>query len=970
MAWFEKFALLMLALICAAQPALAEPSNNPSLSEAERGIRNADAEASEHLRIEELSVTAKVAGQTADVVVEMLIGSDHDSPYEANLALDLPNDAVVTGYALNVGKAMIPGLLLERPKARNLYEAEVRRGIDPGLAEVSAGNRFATRVFPVTRAAPRRIRVTFSAPFDPARGLTLPLVRAVPIARVSFDISVQGYAAAPLVTFGGKTVSLRDDASGWRGSSKATGILREGLTVAGGAPASALTIVQHSGGERFFLIDDGVGREGESGTAERLRIYWDRSLSHGRGTPELETDVLMRMMEITRPAAIDLVTFASDRPTVATVVGAQGLRRALAGITYRGGTSLAGLDDLKLAPASRCILVSDGQITVDRAAEFAPDCALSVLTASHDADGARLGRISQRGGGRFVRATQGGADRAAELLVQTGPQITAVRDGAGRRLAYRALPAGENRFLLVGPMPAQGAVRVRLSDGSERSYRSWTALDADAPGALWAAERVHELGDDPSRHQSMVDLARRYGVAGPNMSLLVLETPDQYRRANLAPPAGFPAAWMEEYRSTKREADEEADEERSERLAFVLNEWAKRKEWWAKSYSAVRRRRPAKTTAAPPPAPSMALAVPVSTPPPNSAIAEEGDSIVVTGTQRPLAPLAATGRRARASEIEVNLADLTANRPYIAALGAASPAARLTVLAEQERAYGSLPSFYLDAADWFRLKGDRVTADLLLLSALELPLSDDETRQIVVFRLERDGHWNRAVELAEHLAAANAEFRPQPQRILALALAARGKARGAKGRADLERAFQLLVDAALEPASSNFDGLEMVALMEANALIPQIEATGGKWALDPRLVALLDTDVRIVIEWTADDADIDLWVDEPNGERVYYGDKLSSAGGLISNDMTDGYGPEEYAIRRARPGPHEVRVHGYDADRLNPNGPGHVQIRLIRNFARPSERSEMVDVDLSFPTGSGQNDADRAQAIATLRVRN
>ena len=160
------------------------------------------------------------------------------------------------------------------------------------------------------------------------------------------------------------------------------------------------------------------------------------------------------------------------------------------------------------------------------------------------------------------------------------------------------------------------------------------------------------------------------------------------------------------------------------------------------------------------------------------------------------------------------------------ALEKAGSADRLAVLAEQEQQYGSVPAFYLDTAEWFRLNGDAATAALLLLSALELPTSDDETRQIVAFRLERDRAFDRAVELAEHLAAANAEFRPQPGRDLALALAARGKAAGKAGRADLERAFQLLVDTALNPASADFDGIEVVALMEANALTPQIVAAG------------------------------------------------------------------------------------------------------------------------------------------------
>jgi hypothetical protein len=607
------------------------------------------------------------------------------------------------------------------------------------------------------------------------------------------------------------------------------------------------------------------------------------------------------------------------------------------------------------------------------------------LTAAPGADGARLGRLTQHTGGAVVRLAAGGETGALAALAVRDAAPVSVRDAAGRRLDTRALPAGPGQWLLVGPMPA-GGVTVRLSGGGERRYAPAGApVAAEAPAALWAAGRVAELADDPARHAEMVEVARRYQVAGPGMSFLVLERPDQYLRADLAPPDGFGAEWLANYRTEKANWDKEHSDARKERFDFVLEQWRQRRAWWNKRFTPLSRAQVKRTRGdeeqggppPPPPPPPPAPRVPgepaLVTMPPSLAerlpavYAADSDSasIVVTGSVRPDLP---PTQEAPPPAIKLDMADLIAKRPYIAALDAARPATRLAVLAEQERQYGSVPTFYLDTAEWFRLKGDAATASLLLLSALDLPTSDDETRQIVAFRLERDRAFGRAVELAEQLAAANAEFRPQPGRDLALALAARGRASGKAGRTDLERAFHLLVDTALNPASSDFDGIEVIALMDANALIPAIEAAGGHWVLDRRLVGLTDTDARIVIEWTADDADIDLWVDEPNGERVMYSNKLSSAGGQISNDMTDGYGPEEYAVHRARAGPYRVRINGYDADRINPNGPGHVLIRLQRNFARPAEAEELVDLDLSFQIGRNRNEEDETRPVATLTV--
>lgn len=998
MAW-NRIRVLAAGLLLGLMPGTALAQLNPTLGEAERGIKGGDAEPTRHLRIDEMRLSAHIAGRTADVTLELAIGSDSATPYEANLALAMPGDAVVTGYALNVGDAMIPGNLLEAPKARNIYEDEVRAGVDPGLAEVSAGNVFSTRIFPIDREHPRRFRLHFSAPFDPVKGFVFPLSRDAALGKVSFDIALDGYGSAPSVAFGGLPVMLKRDGAGWRGNAAFGNVaLRDGIAIQPGASAVPMLITQHSGGEKFFVIGETAMRSPARQRPGRLRIYWDRSLSHGQGQGD-EIEALVRLAEATAPTAIDLVSFASDRPRVVTLTNAATLRRALGGMVYRGGTSLSGLDGLTLAAASRCVLVFDGQVTIDIGAEFAPDCPLSVMTGSAMADGARLGRIAQGSGGRLVRVGAGKAADAAAALADAGVGVVSVRDEGGRRLPYRALPAGRASWLLVGPMPDRGGVNVRLSDGSQVIYATAIpVVKADAPGALWAAQQVQALGDDPSRHQAMVDFARRYQVAGPAMSFLVLERPDQYLNAEIAPPANFPKEWQSTYRREKAESDKRTVDERKERFDFVLGQWQDRKEWWGQRFVAKRRvKRDREEPMVPAP-----LSVPAPEPVPAPAImantnvseavqrvpgvamersSADDRNIVVTGSrisrQSNTVVDAITAqdigslpdrRPGTNTEVGLDLADLASNRPYMVALAAAAPGARMKVLAEQERKFGEVPSFYLDVAEWFRLKGDLATADLLLLSALELPLSDDETRQIVAFRLERDRGFDRAVELAEHLAANNAEFRPQPARDLALALAARGRSRGAAGRADLERAFALLTDAALNPASRDFDGFEVIALMEANALIPDIKAVGGKWALDPRLTGLLDTDARIVIEWTADDADIDLWVDEPNGERVFYGDKLSSAGGQISNDMTDGYGPEEYAIRRAPAGNYAVRINGYDADRINPNGPGHVLIRLIRNFGRAAQKDVMVDLDLSFQEGRNRDEEDETRPVATLKV--
>jgi len=139
----------------------------------------------------------------------------------------------------------------------------------------------------------------------------------------------------------------------------------------------------------------------------------------------------------------------------------------------------------------------------------------------------------------------------------------------------------------------------------------------------------------------------------------------------------------------------------------------------------------------------------------------------------------------------------------------------------------------------------------------------------------------------------------------------------------------------------------MAALMEANHLAARMKALGLKQdVLDPRLVALLDVDIRAVLEWNTDKTDMDLWVDEPTGERAIYSNPNTAIGGRLSNDMTSGFGPEEYLLRRAVDGEYVLRVNVYASDRLDPNGPTTVRVRLFRDWGRPTEKQETFTIEL------------------------
>jgi tetratricopeptide (TPR) repeat protein len=288
------------------------------------------------------------------------------------------------------------------------------------------------------------------------------------------------------------------------------------------------------------------------------------------------------------------------------------------------------------------------------------------------------------------------------------------------------------------------------------------------------------------------------------------------------------------------------------------------------------------------------------------------------------------------------------DRPYLSALNAASTSERWQVFLREREQYGQTPAFFLDVGDFWQQQGEAGKAVQTVLSALELLQANSGTKTAVADRLLAYGYPAIAVELYRQVLRAE-PFRPQPSYDLALALVALADA-GPKGDAADQawlEALQHFDHIIREPWNSDYDGVELITLMEANALIARLpKRLANRIPLDPDLIKNLDVDIRVVIDWNFDRADMDLWVTEPNGEAAGYSHQLTGFGGQVSNDMTRGYGPEQYLVRRAQDGVYKIEAHYFGADAYNPNGHIAVRARIYRDFGRPGQSLQTVIVEL------------------------
>ncbi len=134
------------------------------------------------------------------------------------------------------------------------------------------------------------------------------------------------------------------------------------------------------------------------------------------------------------------------------------------------------------------------------------------------------------------------------------------------------------------------------------------------------------------------------------------------------------------------------------------------------------------------------------------------------------------------------------------------------------------------------------------------------------------------------------------------------------------------------------------ALAKLRALSPSGDADLPE--LDPAWRHPPAADLRIVLTWDDEYADMDLWVIEPTGEKVFYENPRSVIGGLLSEDCTAGLGPESYTLRRAMPGTYRILVDFYSDSSPELLGPVTVQTLIVTGFGTAEEQIRLNSVRL------------------------
>ncbi len=923
------------------------------------------------LQMWKLNVEIKITGNIATTIFDVTYYNGTDKVLEGEFDFPLADGQSICRYALDINGVLREGVVVEKAKARIAYESTVRQNIDPGLVEKTRGNNFRTRIYPIPAKGYKRVLIGIEQTLITEKGRTLyrlPLLAQELVKEFKITATVFGSADKPVLqnnTLPG--FGFNKTAEGWGAQFQANDLLLN----------CSVEILLAENGEGQFYTENFEGQSyfyahipmqtayRDKKHPETITLLWDVSASADKRNIKKELELLSIYFKRVNNVTVNLVPFnittLNKERFVIKNGDAAALVKRLEAFSFDGGTQLGSIDLTQIRD-EEILLFSDGLSTFGKKEILLANIPVTAVSSSAVADNAYLKFIALQTHGRFIDLTQGQTEDAINEMTKDPLQFI--------NATYNKEDLGEffsqvntqllNGFSFAGILK-KGAATITLHFGygnrissSKTIFIRNNTVTADNIKRIWAGKKIAWLELEYEKNKAEITrLGKQFSIVTQNTSLIVLDRIEDYLEHEIVPPAELQKQYytlLKEKQKEKTDAAAEAFVE-AETAMNTMRDWYKTKHLPKKkesddvvttldssgrssignmaivydslgsttqalTYNFATTTTDATMQAAPPPGASSQLrfAEPVAV---GDALLSVEEGTVSQGTPTPV--------------IQVN--DWNADVPYLKELDKTTPAKYYEKYLSLKNGYSNQPSFYVDVARYLYQKNNKQLALQVLSNVTEMKLEDPELLRVVANQLVEFGETALAVELFKELLAIREE-EPQAYRDLALAYNEAGK---------YQQAVDLLYKVATAVWEDRFDGIRSIALNEMNAIISAHPGQLNLSGIGKKFIQPMPLDVRIVIGWSSNDSDIDLWITDPAKEKCSYQNKSTSTGGNISSDITQGYGPEEFILRKAAKGNYIIEANLFGDRRQTLGGPITIQAELFTNFGKHTQVRKVIN---------------------------
>ena len=879
---------------------------------------------------------------------------------EGEFQFPLANGQQVSRFALDINGKLREGVVVDKTAGRKAFEEIVRRGVDPGLLEKTEGNNFKARVYPMPAKGTRRVLIAFEQELHERDGQDyyfLPITANTTLKNFKVRTEVVSrFVKADIQN------SLQLDFKQARNSyisevSQQNFALNQNIALTFPKIEKPQTISTTKGNKTYCYGNIALATEQPKNKPipTEIGLLWDASHSAANRDRAKEFAFLDAYFKEVKDVKVILSSFNIRTAKSLTFEVKNGnwqaLKSHLESLPYDGATDGNAINfSLK---ADELLLFSDGifnfgskEFSVKEVVKQAKT-PITVVNASAVANTPKMQYLANATGGSFIDLTTLTTEQALKAAQTVPFQLLDIEVKNGKIaniFPQKGTAISKGNFTLAGELQTKEATLV-LSFGYPKNVilqkEIHFAANPDASESefdllrrIWAEKQIAQLEHEGAEQKQIDAVGREYGIVTEGNSLIVLETVEDYVRYRITPPKEL----QMEY--SKRLANQEKQKEDSAKriLENVIAQSAEQSKWWNTQY-------PLKDSKSKNKAVIMEEVVyPID----NNAIADvaavEAPSMERSASKEvssnAMAKRATAPRSTPApasvptSKIELNA--YNPDTPYLKVMEYTEYAKAVETYYKLKKEYGNTPSFYVDVADYFFKKGNREQAILVVSNLAELSLDDPQLLRMLGYKLSNYSAKKEAVQVFRKVAQLREE-EPQSFRDLGLALAE---------DAQYNEAAKNLYRVVTNEWSSRFGDVQLVTLNDLNSLIARHQGIDVSY-IDKRLLKKEPVDVRVVLSWDTNDCDMDLWVTDPKGEKCYYQNTLTYLGGKISRDVTQGYGPEEFMLKKAENGKYKVQVDYFGTHSQKQLMPVSLRITFYTHFGTPQQKQEETTVRLS-----------------------
>ena len=949
-----KSLITLIALLASVGGAMAQKTVLPEVKV--RGQYNANP-----MQLQELSMDILVMGQTAVTTMEMTFYNPNDRVMEGEFEFPLSNGQEVSRFALDIDGKLREGVVVDKALGRQAFEDIARRNVDPGLLEKTEGNNFRARVYPMPAQGVRRILIAFEQELSQKDGQDfyfLPIASGVKLKHFKLRTEVVSRKVKADIE---NTLQLN---FGQSRNSYISEVKKDnytldkniGLTFPKIDKPQLLTASK--GTDSYLYGNIALEKQSlrEKEKPKSIGILWDCSSSSQKRDFAKEFALLDAYFKEIKEVKVALTTFhirsSAAIPFKVENGNWQELRQYLEKLMYDGATDPQAM--LFPPESDEYFLFSDGIFNFrDKNFDFTRligqlHAPVNVVSSQLVANMDKLQYLSGATGGSFINLNTQEVSQAVKALQYQAFQVLDYKVKKGNVVnlyPQKGTLVGEN-FTFSGYLNSEDATLVvslgypnKVIVEKELTFSKNTAASDEEFALLrrvWAEKKIAQLRREGAESKAIDVVGRRYGIVTEGNSLIVLETVEDYVRYQITPPKEL----EQEYNKLSSEINSEKMEEQKQALELVIELSKEQTSWWQTSYP-IKKKNTKKNEEIAEYNNAAEVLRDVSYDDAKMAdMGTAGYDIIADNSAQQMKmdlaePVARTlGYEPPQARIVLNAYD--PDTPYLKVMEYTDPAKAIETYHKLKKEYGQTPSFYVDVADYFFKKGDLAQAVLVVSNLAELNLEDAQLLRVLGYKLSSYKAYKEAIEVFRKVVAIREE-EPQSYRDLGLALAEDKQ---------YQEAVETLYKVVKNAWDERFGDVQLVTMNDINSLVARHKGIKTNF-MDKRLLKSEPVDIRVVLSWDTDNCDMDLWVTDPTDEKCFFDNKLTYLGGKISKDVTQGYGPEEFMIKKAPKGTYKIETDYFGTLSQKQLMPVTLRITFYTHFGTDKEQKQETTVRLT-----------------------